>query len=83
MEAAARPFPNDDTTPPVTKMYFMIVLSLYVSHILSVVQALVELLADFCLAFESFLTAKTSCNKLIIRCLKFNLAFFRKYFILY
>src|ERR1700733_12098191 len=22
MEAAARPFPNEDTTPPVTKMYF-------------------------------------------------------------
>jgi hypothetical protein len=22
MEAAARPFPKEDTTPPVTKMYF-------------------------------------------------------------
>jgi hypothetical protein len=22
MEAAARPLPNEDTTPPVTKMYF-------------------------------------------------------------
>lgn len=52
MEAAARPFPNEDTTPPVTKMYFMIVLSLYVSHILAVEQALVELLATFILASE-------------------------------
>lgn len=47
MEAAARPFPNEDTTPPVTKMYFMIVLSLYAAPILPVALALVELLADF------------------------------------
>jgi hypothetical protein len=27
MEAAAKPLPNEDTTPPVTKMYFAAILA--------------------------------------------------------